>query len=447
MNRTEGPVESLGSIIGTRHALIPQTARATVFDRWLLTPLQRALDQVAVRLVLWDGTSVYRSRTTPIATVEILDRSLLAGLLRNRELMFGEGYSSGRLHIHGDLVALLEAIYRSFPPRAAGWVSRLSTWRRNTLDRSRHDIHQHYDLGNDFYRLWLDDEMLYTCAYFADPEMTLEDAQIAKMRHVCRKLSLRPGERVVEAGCGWGSLALFMARNYGVSVTAYNISHEQIAYARQRARAEGLSDRVRFVEDDYRTISDRFDAFVSVGMLEHVGLKQFPIMGGVINGALHPHHGRGLLHFISRDFVHPLNPWIRKRIFPGAYPPTLTQVTSLVLEPSRFSVLDVENLRLHYAKTLQHWLARFEASLPQVRSTFGESFTRAWRLYLAGSQASFTTGWMQLLQVVFARHASADVPWVRAHGRTPSASRPQHTRGLPAEHPNSAASYGSMRSA
>jgi len=403
-----------GSVIGAKGwPADPGASRATVLDRWLLAPVQRALEAASVRLALWDGTSLYRSLAPPVATVEIRDRGMLFGLLRNRELMVGEGYSTGRLKVEGDLVALLEAIYRTFPPRAAGWLSRLSTWRRNTLDRSRHDIHHHYDLGNDFYRLWLDGEMQYTCAYFSDPDMTLEEAQIAKMRHVCRKLSLRPGERVVEAGCGWGSFALYMARHYGVSVTAYNLSREQIGYARQRARAAGLSDRVTFVEDDYRTINDRFDVFVSVGMLEHVGLAQFPVMGEVIDRALDPQRGRGLLHFIGRDFVYPLNPWIRKRIFPGGYPPTLTQVTSRVLEPYGLSVLDVENLRPHYARTLQHWRSRFEAGLDRVHSAFDEPFVRTWRLYLAGSQAAFTTGWMQLFQVVFARSQSSAIPWIR----------------------------------
>jgi cyclopropane-fatty-acyl-phospholipid synthase len=368
---------------------------------------------MAVRLDLWDGTTLYRSSAPPVATVTIRDRNMLIGLLRNRELMFGEGFSTGRLTVDGNLVALLEAIYRTFRPRAAGLLSRLSTWRRNTLDRSRHDIHHHYDLGNDFYRLWLDERLLYTCAYFPNPDMCLADAQVAKMDHVCRKLALSPGERVVEAGCGWGSLALFMAREYGVSVTAYNISHEQIAEARRRARDEGLSDRVEFVEDDYRAIQGRSDVFVSIGMLEHVGLAQFPVMAAVLDRTLDPQRGRGLLHFIGRDFVYPLNPWIRKRIFPGAYTPTLTQVTSRVLEPAGFSVLDVENLRAHYARTLEHWLARFDRQADRVASMFDDSFVRAWRLYLAGSQAAFSTGWLQLFQVTFTRGQAGDVPWTR----------------------------------
>jgi cyclopropane-fatty-acyl-phospholipid synthase len=399
-----------GTRVWSTHAPTPH---ATAFDRLMLAPLQRKLKEVSVRLVLWDGTSLYDSAEPPIATVQIRDRGMLMGLLRHRELAFGEGYSDGRLTVHGNLVALLEAIYRTCSPRAAGWLSRLSTWRRNTLKRSRDDIHQHYDLGNDFYRLWLDEEMIYSCAYFAEADMSLEEAQVAKMRHICQKLNLQPGERVIEAGCGWGSLALYMAEHHGVSVTAYNISREQIAYARQRARAAGLEDRVQFVEDDYRTISDRYDVFVSVGMLEHVGLAQFPVIGQVMDRALDPESGRGLLHFIGRNVAYPLNPWIRKQIFPGAYTPTLTQVTGRILEPFDLSILDVENLRPHYAMTLKHWRSRFDEASDRVLSMFDESFARAWRLYLAGSQAAFTTGWMQLFQVVFARGHHRDIPLAR----------------------------------
>jgi cyclopropane-fatty-acyl-phospholipid synthase len=232
------------------------------------------------------------------------------------------------------------------------------------------------------------------------------------MDRVCRKIALRPGERVLEAGCGWGGLALHMAREYGVTVRAMNVSAEQIAYARERARAAGLADRVEFVEDDYRNAGGRYDAFVSVGMLEHVGVADFPALGAVIDRSLTA-DGRGLLHFIGRNRPGELNPWIRKRIFPGAYPPTLSEVFDHVLAPRELSVTDVENLRLHYAATLEHWRGRFDAASAEVAEMFDETFVRAWRLYLAGSQAAFITGSMQLFQVVFARGSSNAIPWTR----------------------------------
>ena len=220
---------------------------------------------------------------------------------------------------------------------------------------------------------------------------------------------------MIEAGCGWGSLALFMARQYGVTVRAFNISSEQIAYARSRAKEEGLADRVEFVEDDYRHVRGTYDVFVSVGMLEHVGAPDYPTLGRAIDRSL-ADRGRGLLHFIGRNQPAPINPWIRKRIFPGAYAPTLREVFQQVLEPHAFSVLDVENMRLHYAKTLEHWGRRFHDASSEVATMFDEAFVRAWQLYLTGSQASFSTGSLQLFQVVFTRGNNNDVPWTRVSG-------------------------------
>jgi len=204
-----------------------------------------------------------------------------------------------------------------------------------------------------------------------------------------------------------------MAARYGARVRAFNVSTEQIACARARARDAGVGGQVEFVEDDYRNLRGTYDVFVSVGMLEHVGLAEYASLGRVIDRSLAP-HGRGLLHFIGRDRPGLLNPWIRKRIFPGAYPPTLSEVSLRILEPHGLSVLDVENLRLHYVKTLEHWSERFERAADQVAAMFDETFVRAWRLYLAGSQAAFSTGSMQLFQVLFARCGSNQIAWTRA---------------------------------
>jgi cyclopropane-fatty-acyl-phospholipid synthase len=211
------------------------------------------------------------------------------------------------------------------------------------LAGSRDNIHKHYDLGNDFYSLWLGETMAYTCAYYPTAETTLDQAQVAKMDHVCRKLLLGANDTVVEAGCGWGSLALHMAGRYGAKVRAFNISKEQIAYARGRARELGLESRVDFVEDDYRNIKGTYDAFVSVGMLEHVGRENYPELGRVISRCL-SNEGRGLIHSIGRNRPEPLHPWIERRIFPGAYPPSLGEMMQ-IFEPTNLSVLDVENLR------------------------------------------------------------------------------------------------------
>jgi cyclopropane-fatty-acyl-phospholipid synthase len=273
-------------------------------------------------------------------------------------------------------------------------------------------VWHHYDIGNHFYKLWLDEQLLYTCAYFPDPSMTLEEAQIAKMDHVCRKLELRPGQQVLEAGCGWGAFALHMARHYDVRVKAFNVSREQIAYARQEALRQGLSDQVEFVEADWRAMDEPCDVFVSVGMLEHVGLRNYQTLGNVIDRCLKP-DGRGLLHTIGQNQSLPVNSWIARRIFPGGYPPTLSEMMG-ILEPNRFSVLDAENLRLHYAETLRHWLERFEDNAETVRDMFDDQFVRMWRLYLCGSLAAFESGELQLFQVLFNRGTSNHVPRTRA---------------------------------
>jgi cyclopropane-fatty-acyl-phospholipid synthase len=204
-----------------------------------------------------------------------------------------------------------------------------------------------------------------------------------------------------------------MAKHYGVTVKAYNISTEQIACARRRAEEEELADRVEFVQDDWRNIRGRYDAFVSIGMLEHVGLDNYRLLGDVIDRAMHP-HGRGLVHTIGQNYPRPFDRWISRRVFPGAYPPTLAQMMD-IFEGNNFSVLDVENIRLHYAETLRHWWERYERSVDRVREMFDDRFVRMWRLYLAGSMVAFEVGNLQLFQVLFARGIDNDIPRTREY--------------------------------
>jgi cyclopropane-fatty-acyl-phospholipid synthase len=388
-------------------------------DKWLLRRIYESVGCPPIRLKLGNGVEVSSTDPAPLATVVIENRRILQRLMLDPEAGFGDAYSEGRITVEGDLIAALEALYQSIQTVGRhNWYSRIMSrcmdyWQRNTLGGSRRNIHQHYDLTTDFYRLWLDPELVYTCAYFPSVSATLEEAQTAKMDYICRKLKLQPGERVVDAGCGWGALALHMAKHYGVTVRAFNISHEQILWARERAKELKLSDWVEFIEDDYRNISGRCDAFVSVGMLEHVGMEHYGELGSIINRSL-DNAGRGLLHFIGRNKACPFSTWTRKRIFPGAYAPTIRQAMEL-FEPWDFSILDIENLRFHYARTLEIWLSGFEKSAKRVEKMFGGEFVRAWRLYLAGAVAGFRAGTLQLFQIVFARTACEHIPWTRAH--------------------------------
>lgn len=385
-------------------------------ERWWIRRLLAALGDPPLTVQLDGAWQVSASAEERGINVHLRDRATLWKLLVDPLYQFGEAYADGRLEVEGDLFDLLMRLYARPACRRSGWAALRRGWhrsRRNTLAGSRENVHHHYDLGNDFYALWLDEQLVYTCAYFPAPEMSLEAAQVAKLEHVCRKLQLKPGERVVEAGCGWGALALYMARRYGVTVKAYNISHEQIVYARQRARREGLDGQVEFIEEDWRAIRTPCEAFVSVGMLEHVGARHYRELGAVIDRCLVP-EGRGLIHTIGQIRPSPINPWIERRIFPGAYPPTLAQITQ-IFEPFDFAVLDVENLRLHYALTLRHWCERFEQAAEVIRQRLGERFVRMWRLYLCGSRAAFHCGSLHLFQVLFARSTSNAIPWTRAH--------------------------------
>jgi cyclopropane-fatty-acyl-phospholipid synthase len=393
------------------------------FDRKIARLCMAYVGNPRISVKLWTGSEYYFADGAPVAQMEVRDRRVLLELFRSPPVAFGEGYTQGLIEIHGDFYDFINEISRAYSRKTTRHYhlqklrSRLVALRANSLSRSRHNVHHHYDLGNEFYRLWLDERMVYTCAYYERPDATLAEAQLAKLDHVCRKLNLQPGQRVVEAGCGWGALALHMAQHYGVMVTAYNNSHEQVRYAREQAEARRLSDRVTFIEDDYRKIVGHYDVFVSVGMLEHVGLRNFRTLGSVIARCLRP-DGLGLIHSIGRSNPRPPDPWIAKRIFPGGHIPSLGEMAA-VFEPFKFSVLDVENLRLHYAKTCRTWLHNFEAVADKVRQMYSEEFVRTWRLYLAGSSAGFRSGTLQLYQVVFAPHGNNQVPWTRHYQYEP----------------------------
>lgn len=388
------------------------------YERWLIAKLMRMAGSPPIRFRLWNGDVVEPEQGQARFTLHLKDHKALYSLVANPNLAFGDLYSAGRLEIDGDLPDLMESLYRSVHAARQKWPRWLDALWRNHNPRStgiseaKENIHHHYDLGNDFYQLWLDQaEMQYTCAYYESANKTLEQAQLAKLEHVCRKLRLKPGMTVVEAGCGWGGLARYMARNYGVKVHSYNISREQLAYAQSEAERQGLDRLITYVEDDYRNITGQYDAFVSIGMLEHVGKENYPALSELIKRCLKP-NGIALLHSIGRNRPMLMNAWIEKRIFPGAYPPSIGEFMT-ICEQSDFSVLDVENLRLHYAQTLNHWTERFEARADDVTAMYDEHFTRAWRLYLAGSVAAFRAGSLQLFQVVFTHGDNNDLPKTR----------------------------------
>jgi cyclopropane-fatty-acyl-phospholipid synthase len=393
------------------HARPPRHSLA--LERRCIEMLYRRIGCPAVQLRLWDGSSIGDGKAA-VGQIKFTQPRVIWRLFRHSLLGFCEGYMDHEIEVEGDLIEVLTELNRGLgKAHSAVWKPRFPrwSWSRHSIAESKQNVQSHYDLGNDFYRLWLDSQLVYTCAYYGHPDSTLDEAQTAKLDFVCRKLRLKPDETVVDAGCGWGALALHMARNYGVKVRAYNLSCEQLDYARFRARSEQLDNRIEFIEDDYRNITAKCDAFASVGMLEHVGVENYRGLGQLIDRVLTT-EGRGLIHSIGRNFPKPLDPWTVKYIFPGAYVASLSEMMT-IFEGANFSVCDVENLRQHYARTCADWLVRFERVADAVRKMFDERFVRMWRLYLAAASAAFVNGDLQLFQIVFARANNNLLPMTR----------------------------------
>jgi len=379
-----------------------------LFERLLGRLLARRFEHLPVRTRLWSDEKVETAGPSASHEIHFLKARAALRVLLDPSLGLPECYVEGSLEFSGDLVAILEAANREAAPQGklrAGWRGRLLEQRIGRR-AARRNARSHYDLGNDFFALWLDATMTYTCAYFVDEQLGLEQAQRAKMDYVCRKLALSHGETVVEAGCGWGGLALFMAERYGVRVRAFNVSAAQLEFARDQARRRGLHSRVEFIEDDYRAIAGRYDAFVSVGMLEAVGLRNYSRLGAIIKNCLSA-NGRGLIHSIGRSQPYPADRWITRHVFPGSYYPSLGEIAR-VFEPNGLVVTDVENLRHHYVQTLARWLERYERTTPQVAEMFSDEFVRMWRLYLCAACAAFRSGWLQLYQAVFTHSNNTD---------------------------------------
>lgn len=325
------------------------------------------------------------------AAVAIKDTATLRALCLQPELAFGEGYMNAGLIVENDDVEGFVRLVLRNKGRAAMpvWTRILESMRlhfgkilqRNDPGSSRQNVAHHYDISDDLYRLFLDEDMQYSCAYFPDPNMSLEAAQEAKKAHIAAKLNLSPGLRVLDIGCGWGGMALTLARDHGVHVTGVTLSENQLATAKARAQDAGLSDKIDFRLQDYRTLNTRFDRIVSVGMLEHVGLPHFADYFASVGELLDP-DGAALIHTIARSGP-PMSQsrWINRYIFPGGYVPSLSELAGPI-EHSGLWMTDLEVWRLHYAYTMRHWRDRFTERLETVRETYDETFVRMWHYYL-----------------------------------------------------------------
>jgi cyclopropane-fatty-acyl-phospholipid synthase len=354
-------------------------------------------------------------------TLKVADRRTMFAIARNPRLGFGEAYMDGRVTIEdGDILELMQLVLGGNPWEDSGGGRKAlnkgkKRWRNlfksNVASRSRKNVAHHYDVGNALYRLFLDSDMQYSCAYFTDPANSLEQAQADKKAHIAAKLDLKPGQRVLDIGCGWGGTALYLNRVADVDVLGITLSEEQLKVARQRAKDAGVSDRVKFELVDYRSLTGRFDRIVSIGMFEHVGAAHFDEFFSTCRELL-ADDGVMLLHTIGKyGKASAPDPFTDKWIFPGYHLPSLSQLTAST-EKMKFIVSDIEILRLHYAYTLEHWLRRTQAAKKQIVALYDERFYRMWEFYLAGGVVAFETGSMCNFQVQYIRGRRA-VPITR----------------------------------
>ncbi len=374
--------------------------------------------QACFNIDFWDG-DVIRFGNLPKVTLRLKTKRCAKRIIEKGFLGFGESYMAGDLEVDKDLKEILrlglaidfDNYHLPFWQKFRLFI--LSLLNRDSLRRAPQNISYHYDRGNEFYALFLDKTMAYSCAYFESKDDSLEQAQLNKYEHICRKLLLKPNESLLDIGCGWGGMLIYAAQKYGITGVGNTLSQNQYEYANRIIKELGLHDRIKILYQDYRQLSGKFDKVVSIGMFEHVGKKFIPIFIRKVSDLLKP-GGLGLLHTIGKDTPSAGDPWTYNYIFPGAYLPTLHEIIC-GMGKTGFSVLDVENLRLHYAKTLEKWSENYERNLTEVRELFGNVFVRQWRLFLYSAAAGFRYGESRLFQILFSNGLNNALPTTRAH--------------------------------
>jgi len=387
--------------------------------RKLLAELNVRLPDVPFEVCFWDGQTESFGRNPPSFILAFKTRTAAKRILSRGSMGFGEAYVDGDIDVQGDFQQLVRiGIDPRFQDMRLPARTRVSIlWQHilslNTLKRSPGNISRHYDLGNDFYGCYLDRSMTYSCAYFRSGTDTLEEAQEQKYEHICRKLQLKEGETLLDIGCGWGGMLLYAARYYGVRGVGCTLSSRQAEYAEERVEREGLSDTVTILRQDYRNMKGEFDKLVSIGMFEHVGKGFIPKFMERTRSLLKP-GGIGLLHTVGKERDSAGDPFTMRYVFPGAYIPVLDHVIRAMGKEELVPV-DIENLRLHYASTLDEWRKRFEANAGRIEEMFDARLVRMWRLFLNGSAAAFRWGNIRLYQILFTNGLNNSLPMTREY--------------------------------
>ena len=385
--------------------------------------LRSVVQRGTLQVIDWNGRRHrFGDGRSPVLTMRIHDRDTGRRMLLDPALALGESYMEGTLTVvDDDVYGLLDFLTSNLGWKAEPhWLQRLHRFLRmasrriaqhNPVRRARRNVAHHYDLSDTLYELFLDGDRQYSCAYFINPDDSLERAQAQKKRHLAAKLLLEPQHKVLDIGSGWGGLGLYLSELTGADVTGITLSEQQHLVSNRRAAEKGLSDRVRFKLQDYRLESGRYDRIVSVGMFEHVGVGFYPAFFNKVRDLL-TEDGIAILHSIGRaDGPGVTNPWIRKYIFPGGYSPALSEVLPAV-EQAGLYVTDIEILRLHYAETLKEWRRRFLANRARIAELYDERFCRMWEFYLAGSEATFRHAGHIVFQIQMAKRQTA-VPLTR----------------------------------
>lgn len=366
-------------------------------------------------LVKYDGQEYLIGEGKPLFTVKFNKEIPIKDLMTSTSIALGEGYMRGDIEIEGDLYNALNCFLGQMDDFKTDTHSLKNVIFSSTSKKNqKKEVTSHYDIGNDFYKLWLDDTLSYSCAYFANENMTLTEAQESKIDRILKKLYLKPGMTLLDIGCGWGSLLITAAKKYGVKGVGITLSNEQYDAFNKRIQDEGLSDQLSVQLMDYRDLPNQdfsFDRVVSVGMLEHVGRKNYDLFLSCVNSVLKP-EGLFLLHFISALKEYPGDAWIKKYIFPGGVVPSLREILSSCAEYN-FYTLDVESLRRHYNKTLLCWDKNFNEHRSEIEEKMGTEFTRMWDLYLCACAATFNNGIIDLHQILLTKGVNNELPLTR----------------------------------
>jgi len=389
----------------------------------MLAQLPPALQnlQLPLRLRLWDGHE-FNLGPSPSVTIVVKDPQLVTQFTHPSLDLLGTAFVEGKLEMEGsigEVIRVCDELSQALVQDDDG-DQPIRTVHDKDTDAAA--ISYHYDLSNEFYQLWLDQDMAYSCAYFQTGTETLEQAQHAKFEHLCRKLRLQAGDYLLDVGCGWGGLARYAAREYGARVFGITLSKEQLKLARERVKAEGLQHLVELQLLDYRDLPQdgRFDKVVSVGMFEHVGHANLQVyceklFGAVREGGLVMNHGITAKHTDGRPVGRGAGEFIERYVFPHGELPHVAMMSARISEAG-FEVVDVESLRLHYAKTLDFWSKRLEANLDKAAAMVPDQALRIWRLYLAGCSYAFAQGWINIHQILSVKtysDGSHGLPWTR----------------------------------